>query len=416
MDVNVSTASDNRNFLAATDVLISLAKSLHHVGFPSNVIEEKVGQAAAVLKIRLEMLCLPTGMMMTFYRGDEPVTYALRERPGAVNLERMTLLMQTARGLIAEKLSLDQAKSRIVQIMQSADRWGSFFVVCAYVLSAGAFAVFFGGGSKEILVAVFVGLAAGITSVAMRRHGSTRLFELVAATSAAAIAGFGDRIFGEYVEWIPIAAGLIILLPGISLIDAVSELSRGHLVSGMARLAGVGVAFLALTFGCVVGISISDLVPHSQQKIQSHPLGEWWLLPALIVVAVGSTIRFRARPKDVLIILAASALSLFTARFAADTLGSATGPFVAAMVLGLAATLFARLGDKTPELVVIPGIALLVPGSVGVRSLSSLLSQQTDMGIDAAFQMFLIAMALASGLMFSQTLLRDRMPDAYRPT
>ena len=169
-------------------------------------------------------------------------------------------------------------------------------------------------------------------------------------------------------------------------------------------MAGVGVAFLAITFGAVVGIKLADVVPEGPQNIDSLPLADWCLLPALVVVSIGSMIRFRARPRDILVILVASTAALFSARFGTELLGPAAGPFLAALVLGTAGNLFSRLTTNTPELVIIPGMALLVPGSVGVRSLSSLLYQNTTVGIDAAVQMFLIAMALASGLMFSQIL------------
>jgi hypothetical protein len=49
-----------------------------------------------------------------------------------------------------------------------------------------------------------------------------------------------------FAEWIPLASGLIILLPGLALVDAIEELAHGHLTSGSARLAGVGAILLAM--------------------------------------------------------------------------------------------------------------------------------------------------------------------------
>jgi len=409
MDATSTQSREDREFFVAADTLVALSKALHHVGFPSHVIEERIGRAAGVLGQRLDMLCLPTGMMLTLFRAEQPVTYALREQPGAVNLERMTLVMRVADGLIAGQLSAADAKSRLEQIRRSPDRWRGAATIAAYVASAAAFAVFFGGGSKEVLVSAIVGLAAGLLAVFMRPlYGNTRLFEFAAAVAAAAIAELADRAFGSFVQWIPIAAGLIILLPGISLIDSVSELSHGHLVSGGARLAGVMVVLLALAFGALVGVSLAELVPHMPEKIESQPLAAWAVIPALAVVSVGSMIRFRAAPRDFLAILTGSALALFVARWAAGLLGEAAGPFLGAMMLGLAGTLFARLSHRTPELIVIPGIALLVPGSIGVQSISALLFEDTTHGVNAAFKMFLIAMDLVAGLLFSQAVFRER--------
>jgi uncharacterized membrane protein YjjB (DUF3815 family) len=134
------------------------------------------------------------------------------------------------------------------------------------------------------------------------------------------------------------------------------------------------------------------------------------LLPALLLVALGSTIRFRARPGDYGAILAASAVALACSRVGAAVGGSLAGPFLAALVLGLAANLYARWRRQAAELLVIPGLAVLVPGSVGLRSLACLHDQNTAEGINTAFQMFMIAMALVSGLLFSNSLVRERTP------
>jgi hypothetical protein len=45
---------------------------------------------------------------------------------------------------------------------------------------------------------------------------------------------------------------------------------------------------------------------------------------------------------------------------------------------------------------------------MGLRSVSSLLSENTTAGIDILFHMFMVAMALVAGLLFSNSLLRER--------
>ena len=76
----------------------------------------------------------------------------------------------------------------------------------------------------------------------------------------------------------------------------------------------------------------------------------------------------------------------------------------------MAAQLYARARREAPELLVTPGLALLVPGSIGVCSLAALFSQDVMTGIGAAFDMFIIAMALVAGLLFSNSFVRERMP------
>ena len=63
----------------------------------------------------------------------------------------------------------------------------------------------------------------------------------------------------------------------------------------------------------------------------------------------------------------------------------------------------------------VPGILLLVPGSVGFRSLTSLLERQAVTGIETAFSMILTAMALVAGLLMAGVIAPEtRMRDAGR--
>jgi uncharacterized membrane protein YjjP (DUF1212 family) len=329
----------------------------------------------------------------------------LRAQAGRVDLESWTQLTSLARDLDRHKVEIPAARQRIDEIMEVRGRWGRTATVAAYVLSGGAFAIFFGAGTAELWASLAVGLAVGCVAVVLRRvRASSRLFELVAALLAGFIVGSVDIPLGSFAEWVPLAAGMIILLPGIMLVDATAELSQGHLVAGSARMAGVGVVFLAMTIGVVLGLRIADFMPSPPVLIKPLALPAWTVLPALVAVALGSTIRFGARLGDYGWVLLGSAVALASTRFGTETLGPVCGEFFGAFVLGLVAHLAARWREITPELVVIPGLALLVPGSLGVRTFASLLGQDPDVAVQTGFQMLMVAMALVAGLLFSESL------------
>jgi len=407
----MATAKDSPAGHARVFLLV-LARALHEVGQPAHRLDALLVRTAQRLGVTMQLFGLPTGLILSFDHDGGPVTHVLPIQPGAVHLERLIQLTQVADEVIHGRLSAQEARTRLEAIMTAPPRWGRPAIVAAYLFSAMAFAIFFGAGWAELIVATMVGLAVGGVAVAMERvQTSRRLFELLAAAAAALVAEVDEILVGSFVEWVPVAAGLIILLPGIMLVDAVEELSYGHLVSGGARMAGVAVVFLALTFGTILGTRLADFIPGeppAPKEPQTFP--PWSLVPALLLVAVGSTIRFRARPRDVAAILAASALALLAARMGTDRLGHLAGPFLAALLLGLLANLFARWRRLPAELLLIPGLATLVPGSVGVKSIAALLSMNPLDGINAAFEMFLIAMALVSGLLFSSSVLRERLP------
>jgi len=409
-------------------LLLRFARLSAEAGLPSHRVEDNVMLLAERFGTPLNVFVLPDNVTLSMSRPSGPATVVERLSVGPANLERLAALSAVADDVIRGRTSRDEANSRIDDICAAPPRWKPPAVIVAYVFSAIAFAAFFGGGTKELIVSSCVGLAAGVIAVATQRTRTrNRLFELVAATVAAFVAGVADWAWGAYSDWIPLAAGLIILLPGIALVDAVEELAHGRLVAGAGRMAGVGVVFLALTFGAVLGTACAQLLPDAPRNAAFRllpdsildaltPQPDWLLALAVVLVAFGSTVRFRARPRHVGIIFIASAVALVVSRngaaiatkFAGPEAGPLVGAFVAALALGLVADLYAWIRRTSPVLVITPGLAVLVPGSFGVRGFEKLLTKATMEGIDESFHMFLIAMALVAGLLFSSALVRDR--------
>jgi uncharacterized membrane protein YjjB (DUF3815 family) len=55
-----------------------------------------------------------------------------------------------------------------------------------------------------------------------------------------------------------------------------------------------------------------------------------------------------------------------------------------------------------------PGILLLVPGSVGFRSMSFLLERDTPLGLDTAMLLLTLLVSIVAGLMFGDLLISPR--------
>jgi len=399
-------------FRSHVQLLAALGKGLHASGLPSHRLETMLHDISARLETPAQVFSLPTGLIVSVGEETSPTTMLLRAESTAVHLERLARLYAVARGIARGALEAPEAKRRIDYVMRTQDSWGWPAIILAYVLSAGAFAVFFGGKVPEIATAILVGFAVGLIALAMQLLRSrTRVFELSAAAAAATIANVAAIYIQDFVEWIPLASGLIILLPGFSLVDALDELAHGHLASGGARLAGAGVVLLAMGFGTVIGLTLVSTELILPAPIRPHEPPDWWAAPALVAVAAGSMIRFRARWRNYWAALVGSTIALVGARLGAYYLGPHAGPFLAALLLGAGANIFAMILRQPAQLMAVPGLALLVPGSFGVRSLEALLSANTTLGVETAFQMFLTGMALVAGLLISNSFFRGGLDD-----
>ena len=104
----------------------------------------------------------------------------------------------------------------------------------------------------------------------------------------------------------------------------------------------------------------------------------------------------------------------WAAALGAATLGVELGTFAGALAVGAREQRSTSAWRRRPAAVVlVPGILLLVPGSVGFRSLSSLLEREAVAGIETAFSMLLTAMALVAGLLVAGVIAPEpRMRDS----
>jgi uncharacterized membrane protein YjjB (DUF3815 family) len=78
------------------------------------------------------------------------------------------------------------------------------------------------------------------------------------------------------------------------------------------------------------------------------------------------------------------------------------------MVLALSANAFARYFNRPGALLRVPGLILLVPGSVGFRSLNFIFEKDVYLGLDAAFSLLVLLAALVAGLLLGNGLLPAR--------
>jgi uncharacterized membrane protein YjjB (DUF3815 family) len=112
----------------------------------------------------------------------------------------------------------------------------------------------------------------------------------------------------------------------------------------------------------------------------------------------------RARLRDFPWLWLSSAIGYTAVRFAALSFGPAVAASVGALVVGVLANLYDRRGLGPAAVAQVPGVLLLVPGSIGYRSLTSLLDQNVIVGVTAGFTMILTAVAIAAGLLMASVL------------
>jgi len=383
---------------------IRLAEALHRFGTPTHRLEETMAHVMERIGLTGRFFSVPTGIFASVGPPEDLNTGLIRVTTADVDLEKLCDLDELGDAVIAGEVDVADGSRRVDLIVGRPARWRSAHQLAAFALSSAAAARFFGGGWRDVVVSSCVGLIVGVVVTETTRRVATRqISTIVAALMASALAAVATEYLVPISIYTTTLAGLIMLVPGLTLTTAITELATGNLVSGTSRLIGGGLTFLELGFGVALGSAVSRTfaIP---SPLTSESLPEWTLWVALLVAPVGFTVILRARPRDLGWLAMGSALGFGGARIGSIVLGPELGALLGAVSLGVGANLFARYRHRPAAVMLLPGLILLVPGSIGFTSLSRFIAHDVMSGVGAAFSVALVATAIATGLLVANAL------------
>lgn len=407
-------------YLVRVDFIVELARRLHICGTSAYRLEGAVDQVARRLRIDVEVWSNPTGMILSFpdpERGSAyPITRLIRLDPGEDNLSRLAAADGIAEDVLAGRRHIADGLAAMRALDRPPGRYAKPATIISFGLaSAAVTALMQRTGWADLATAAVLGTMIG----ALTEHSRSRPRWADASEAAAAflvtllataVASFIAPLSLQGV----IIASLIVLMPGLMLTTAVSELTSRQLVSGTARFAGALTVLLKLTFGALAAAHVTSvfgwkLLSNSSAAV----LPEWmpWLM--LVLGSFAFAVLFKASRRDTLLVMASVWLGYAALRVAAMAPGAAesalpAGVFFAGMVVTAAANLYGRHFNRPSALIRVPGIILLVPGALGFRGFNFVLQRDVMLSIDTAFAVLSALVALVAGLVFGNLLVSSR--------
>jgi len=385
-----------------------LGRALHEAGTSAQRLEATLEAVSEHLGLIGQFFVTPTSIWAGYGPLHAPRVVLARVEPGDVNLTRLAEINDVADRVATGEVTVHEGREQIEAIRSARSAHDGWPQVAGFVAASSTACVFLGGHNAEIAAAAAIGLIVGLfatISSIYRRVG--RLMEFLAGFCAAFIAiALSDPLGGLSTSTV-ILAGLIVFLPGLTLTLSISELATRHLVSGTARLTHALMIFVSIGFGIALGTRVADAVFTTIDRAPSaNP--DWLLYTALAIAPVAFIVLFRARWRDLPAIAIAGWIGFAGARYGAHAFGPEIGSCVGAFLLGGFSNGIARLTNRPASITSIPGLMLLVPGSLGMRSLNALMHDDVTSGVDTAFTVVLVAVSLVVGLLLANIALPPR--------
>ena len=380
-------------------------------GTPATATMDQVTAICAAYGIeRCEVDVINTTIHLAAYRGPTlPAASTLHiVQARSMDFSRLAAVDRLIARIRARQVPPSQAREELDAIITAPHPYKRWIATLAWGALAFATAGTLGAGWLVCLVSALSAMTIDRVNRVLNRHGLPFFFQYavggaIATAPPILLYALSPKLGLHFDPTVAIAAGLVVLLAGLSLVGSVGDVISGAPVTAAGRffelvmltaatIAGVAlVLHLASRFGApFVGISASA----------PPALAE---LPARVAFGAASAAAFalacyaeRSAAMAAAFGGAAGTIAFLLAQGAG--LGAVVASFVAAVLIGLVGRLMERHNLAPPLVVSITGIVPLLPGLALLHGIYAVLNDQHAVGFGSVLAALAIGTALAAGV------------------
>ena len=404
-----------RGYADQVEFICLLARNLHEAGTTASRLENALQNVGKKLGLEAQVWSSPTAIILSLSviganQFEENIVRVLRLNPGDINLRVLCAVDDIAERVISGELDANTgARALIFASAPVASQRSWVETLSGFMLANAGVASLLHCSWAEIAVAVIIGAMIGLIFLML---GPKRRFAGALESVSAIAAAFVVTLAAHYLAPMDFRraflASIIVLIPGLSITSAAAEIATQNLVSGTARMAGAFATLLKLAFGALVGAELGKILGMVPMQGMIVATPDWvpWL--GLMLSALSFAVLFKALPRDFPLAIGAAILGYSCTRIGGDLYGAEFGVFIAGLVVSLTANSYARLFKRPGAVIRLPGVILLVPGSVGFKSLFFVFQKDVFLGLDTAVSLLLLVVSLVAGLLMANTLVPAR--------
>ncbi|KAM3454663.1 hypothetical protein MY3296_002904 [Beauveria thailandica] len=421
--------------LARQGYIIKLCRALMLFGAPTHRLEEYLNMSARVLEIEGQFLYLPGCMIISF---DDTSTHTTEVRivrtVQGIDLGKLKDVHQVYKEVMHDVIGVEEGTERIDAIIAAREKFHPWTRVLIFGLTSATAAPFsFKARFIDLPLAFCFGSLVGALQliVAPKSNMYNNVFEV----SATVLVSFMGRAFGSisnsnlFCFSAITQGGIVMLLPGYSVLCSALELQARAIVPGSIRIVYAIIYSLLLGFGITVGASLWGILDKNatSQTQCTDPMSPYvaFIFVPLFIICISILYQAKWRQMPVMVIIAFSgyiANYFSSVRFVASPQIAST---LGALCVGVLANVYSRIRHGVAAATLIPAIFVQVPGGLastggllsGLRTANMLTkSNSTETSgesthamstvvFDVAASMIQIAIGIAVGLFLSALLI-----------
>lgn len=370
--------------------------------------EDTVLHMARALRLQnADVFAVPSGLFISFTdENGELASSVNRVHLKGTHLARVDRVNQISRSLAHGQLSSENLLDELQKAQRLNENAPLWYEPLMAFLTAASFAVMFGGGWIDMLLGGLCGALTQVIPYAFAQgNASSRMAScLVGGMLCAVIPMVFHAVTGLCSTEAVIASAIMPLVPGLSMTNAVQDILRGDMVSGVAHCARAVMIAAMIAGGALVGthlISAVGLMAQSAPQPSAWPL---WMQAILMgVSSFGAGAGFGAllfSPKKAIgvggFIGAAGYLAYWLLMQMA--VGETAAMFVGALLAALLTQAAARRQKMITTIYITIAILPMVPGLGLYRAMSALAQGDLALGGGIAMHTMALIVMIALGI------------------
>jgi uncharacterized membrane protein YjjP (DUF1212 family) len=244
------------------DLALWAGQLLLQHGAETQRIEETVHRMGTGLGCDwMDILITSSGIVVTANSSGDFRTKTRRVVSMGVNMSIIAEINQLSRRVARKEMDRFEVQRELRRISDLPHEYHRWTVVVLVGLSCAAFSRLFGGDSGAFAVTfVAASTAMFIRQVMQHRYFNPLLTVIFTAFIAGLIASSAS-VFGlSTAPQTALAASVLLLVPGVPLINAAEDLLKGYTITGTARGANGALISLCIALGLLLAIALTGAV------------------------------------------------------------------------------------------------------------------------------------------------------------
>ncbi len=242
------------------NILLEIGALLMSSGANSNRIRVTMERIANGLGYKTELLITHRALMLTIIEKEQQHFFSRLKRtsPHGVNFRVVSGISHLSWNVLEQNWTVAQIAEEVHRL-KSLPHYPRVVILGLVGLAGTAFCRIFGGGYIEMLVA-FVATVVGlfVRQEAMRIKFNPYLCAYFASLTASFIAGLAELYHIGAQPDKAFATSVLFLVPGVPLINSVTDLLEGNLQNGIIR----GINGLIIAFSIAMGLFSVRMILH----------------------------------------------------------------------------------------------------------------------------------------------------------